>query len=528
MARPAFDANIADVVIYARYSSAAQNDQSIDGQLAKCHEYAEQRGFRVVGEYCDRALSGRHAETRPEFQRMIRDARKRAYKYILVWKLDRFARNRYDSAIYKKELKKYDVRVLSVTEGVDEGSESVLLEAILEAMAEEYSRQLAQNVRRGMRQNAEKAMFTGGHIPLGYDVADKRFIVNADEAKIVQYIHKAYAGGASQKEIAVEAAARGYRNKNGKPLTLDQIKRILRSDKYVGTYSFGDEVIIPNAFPAIIAPDLKAAVHRRLEACAKAPGRAKAKVEYLLQGKAFCGSCGAPLVGESGRSCNGATYNYYACAAKKKLHTCKKRNERKDALELFVVDYVCKRLLTEERIDQVAGAVAAEYAKSFDASGIKDLEKQIREADKELDQLVDALVKTSSAAALSRINDRISAIEACKATLEEDLAKLKIASRAVVRKQDVASWLLRFADGDSRDLDFQKSVIDIFVNAVYVYDDRIVMFFNVRDSEQVSYTEMLASIEEDSSDFGALGSPISTLFEQLIFRNGVFGCILQR
>lgn len=528
MDRPVFDTIVADVVIYARYSSAAQNDQSIDGQLAKCHEYAAQRGFRVVEEYCDRALSGRHAETRPEFQRMIRDARKRAYKYILVWKLDRFARNRYDSAIYKKELKKYDVRVLSVTEGVDEGSESVLLEAILEAMAEEYSRQLAQNVKRGMRQNAEKAMFTGGNIPLGYDVSDKHFVVNADEAKIIQYIHNAYAGGATQKEILSESAARGYRNKNGKPLTLDQIKRILRSDKYVGTYSFGDDIIIPNAFPAIVSPDLKAAVRQRLAACAKSPGHAKAKAEYLLQGKAFCGSCGAPLVGESGRSANGATYTYYACAAKKKQHTCQKRNERKNALEFFVVDYICTRLLTERRIDQIAESVVAEYAKSFDVSGLKDLERQLRDTDKELDQLVDALIKTSADAALSRINERIASAEARKATLQEDLAKLKIASRAVVRKQDVVAWLRRFSDGDARDPEFQKRVIDIFVNAIYIYDDRIVMFFNVQDSAQISYSEMLSCVGGESSDFGVLGSPNTTLSEQLIFTNGVFGCVLQR
>ena len=186
--------NLANVVIYARYSSAGQNDQSIDGQLSKCREYAQQRGFRVVGEYCDRALSGRYAETRPEFQRLVSDSSKHAFEYVLVWKLDRFSRDRYDSAIYKKKLRANGVRVLSVTEGIDESSESVLLEAILEAMAEEYSRQLAQNVKRGMRQNAEKAL----------KVADRAYVLENGEIRYSgtgaelagsEDIKKAYLGG---------------------------------------------------------------------------------------------------------------------------------------------------------------------------------------------------------------------------------------------------------------------------------------------------------------------------------------------
>ena len=188
--------NLANVVIYARYSSAGQNDQSIDGQLAKCRDYARPRGFPVVREFCDRALSGRYAGTRPEFQRMISDSAKHAFDFVLVWKLDRFSRDRYDSAIYKKKLRANGVRVLSVTEGVGDSSESVLLEAILEAMAEEYSRQLAQNVRRGMRQNAEKGLSLGGLAPLGYRVVNKQYEINEDDARIVRFIHEQYAAGA--------------------------------------------------------------------------------------------------------------------------------------------------------------------------------------------------------------------------------------------------------------------------------------------------------------------------------------------
>ena len=179
----AFEGN-GNAVIYARYSSAAQQEQSIDGQLRYCYQYAASRGIRVVGEYIDRALSGTKAETRPEFQRMIQDAGKKQFQFVLVWKLDRFARNRYDSVIYKNKLKKSGVRVLSVTEGIDGGSESAIMEAILEAMAEEYSRQISQNVSRGMREAARQANTVGGTVPLGYRPNGKKLAVVESEAQM--------------------------------------------------------------------------------------------------------------------------------------------------------------------------------------------------------------------------------------------------------------------------------------------------------------------------------------------------------
>ena len=119
-------------VVYARYSSHSQGEQSIEGQLRDCYEYARRYDINVVGEYIDRATSGMTDE-RPDFQRMIADAAKKQFERVIVWKLDRFARNRYDSALYKHRLKQYGIRVISAMENVGEGDESILLEALLEA-----------------------------------------------------------------------------------------------------------------------------------------------------------------------------------------------------------------------------------------------------------------------------------------------------------------------------------------------------------------------------------------------------------
>lgn len=521
------DLTFANVVIYARYSSVGQNDQSIDGQLEKCREYAAQRGYRVVGEYCDRALSGRYAETRPEFQRMIADSAKKAFSFVLVWKLDRFSRDRYDSAIYKKRLRANGVRVLSITEGVDEGAESILLEAILEAMAEEYSRQLAQNVRRGMRQNAEKALSNGGLVPLGYRIVDKRYEIDETTAPIIRFIHTRYLHGDTAKQIADACLALGYRTQRGQPLCPNAVYRILHNERYAGIYRYGD-VVLPDAVPAIISPEEKKQVLARLAANARAPARAKAKVEYLLHGKLFCGHCGAPMIGESGRGRHGTTYYYYTCAARKRDHTCKKRNERKDALEQYVVDHINQHILTDKWIADISERVAAEYAKIYNASGISAAERQLREADKELDALVDALIKTTAPAAIAKINERIEAAEAKKRALEDDLAHLRIAAKATITTADVVAWLNQFRGGDPLDLDYRKKIIDLFVNAIYIYDDHIKMFFNTHPAEQIAYPDVLALSPPAGSDLSLSGVPTRSKSEHIVLINGVIGICLAR
>ena len=173
-----------NAVIYARYSSHRQDEQSIEGQLHVCHEYAKRQGFTVVGEYIDRAISGR-SDDRPQFQQMIDDSRKKAWQYVIVYKLDRFARNRYDSAIYKHKLKQNGVKLLSAMEQIGDNPESIILEAVLEASAEYYSLELAQKVRRGRRESAAKGKFVGGGVPLGYRSENGYLVLDESRAPYV-------------------------------------------------------------------------------------------------------------------------------------------------------------------------------------------------------------------------------------------------------------------------------------------------------------------------------------------------------
>ena len=160
-------------VIYARYSSDNQREESIEGQLRECKEFAEKNDITILGTYIDRALSAK-TDNRPDFQRMIKDSEKNMFDVVIVWKLDRFARNRYDSAHYKSILKRNGVKVISATEIISQGAEGILLESLLEGYAEYYSAELSEKVIRGMKENALKCKYNGGTLPIGYVIDENK------------------------------------------------------------------------------------------------------------------------------------------------------------------------------------------------------------------------------------------------------------------------------------------------------------------------------------------------------------------
>ena len=176
-------------VIYARYSSDSQREESIEGQIRECTAFAKKNGITILRHYIDRAFSAK-TDNRPEFQNMIKDSGKRLFDMIIVWKLDRFARNRYDSARYKAALKKNGVKVVSATEVISDGAEGIILESVLEGYAEYYSADLSEKVVRGMTENALKSKYNGGTLPIGYQIdSDQCFQLDPLTAP---FVHEAF------------------------------------------------------------------------------------------------------------------------------------------------------------------------------------------------------------------------------------------------------------------------------------------------------------------------------------------------
>ena len=482
-----------NVVIYARYSSAAQSEQSIEGQLRVCREYAERNNYTVIREYIDRAMTGTN-DCRPNFLQMIEDAQKKQFDYIICYKLDRFSRNHYDSVFYKHKLQQYGVRVLSAMEAISDTQEGKLIEGILEIMAEMYSTDLSQKVKRGLKESALKGTFTGGNILYGYKVIDKRVVIDEEKAPAIRYLFSEYAVGKTKKEIIAELNDKGYKTNRGGKITLNGFQNVLKNRKYIGENVFNG-IVSENSYPAIIDKELFDRVQMRLKERAFAPGRAKAKVEYLLSGKAFCGHCGSQLVGISGTSKTGDKHCYYACAKRYKTHDCNKSNIKKEELENFVVERTLEHVLKPECADRIADLVVAEYQNSLNGAKIKEYERRLKQIDKELDACADVMLKATSAAMLERVDGKAKDLETEKADVQSELSKLRLAVSLKHTKQDILQWLSIFTEGEHQSLDFRRRLINLFVNAVFVFDDKNVLFYNIIDETPVDFEEMLAAIE---------------------------------
>lgn len=288
-----------NAVVYARYSSHKQGEQSIEGQLAAAYKYAGGHGYTIIHEYIDRAQTGRN-DDREQFQQMLKDTAKRQFEAIIIWKIDRFGRNREEIAFNKYRCKKNGVKVLYTAESIPDTPEGIILEAVLEGMAEYYSVQLATNVKRGMDNVARKGQSVGGTIPLGYRTVNKRLEPDPKSAPLVKQIFEMYAAGSTQKEIVDHLNAEGLRTRKGKTLTVNSIRAVLKNKKYIGIYHYNGNEYPDVNFPALIDAETFDKVQRMLVQNRKAPARKWTKAEYLLTGKLFCGLCGHTMVGECG------------------------------------------------------------------------------------------------------------------------------------------------------------------------------------------------------------------------------------
>ncbi len=219
-------------VIYARYSSDRQRDESIEGQIRECTAFAERENLTIIKTYTDRAMSAR-TDHRPEFKKMIQDSAKGAFQYVLVYQLDRFSRNRYDSAMYKSKLKKNGVKVISAKENIADDPSGIILESVLEGMAEYYSAELSVKVTRGMTENALKGVWPGGPVLQGYKLdQDRKVIIDEEYKPMVEFIFNEYIKGQKMQSIAMQVNAMGYRRQTGRKFTMQSIAGILDNEKY--------------------------------------------------------------------------------------------------------------------------------------------------------------------------------------------------------------------------------------------------------------------------------------------------------
>ncbi len=493
-----------NAVIYARYSSDSQREESIEGQLRECGEYAQRNGITVVGSYIDRALSAKTAD-RPEFQRMIKDSAKGLFEIVLVWKLDRFSRDRYDSAHYKHILKKNGVKVVSAKEHISDGPEGIILESMLEGYAEFYSAELSEKIHRGQKENALKGKNNGGGIPLGYllDKQTQKLVVDPETAPLVVEIFERYSEGATVRSIIEDFNSRGLTTKRGKPFNTNSFNALLKNRKYIGEYSYQD-VVIPGGVPAIVPEDLFYRVQQRMEKNKRAPAHTKAKKsEFLLTTKLFCGKCERMMVGESGKSHTGAMHYYYKCGNAKRKKGCNKKAVKKDWIERAIVRLTMERVLNEEKINRIIDALLVMQERE-DVT-IPALRRQLAETEKGIENMLNAIQQGIFTASTKQ---RLEELEKQKEELSLSMTMAELQKPKLTREY-MEHWFSQFRYGDPNDREFQKRLIDTFVNAIFVYDDKLVLTYNYQHGTQ---TITLKEVEDFlGSDLVGLSPPKARL-----------------
>ena len=386
------------------------------------------------------------------------------FDVIIVWKLDRFARNRYDSAHYKNILKKNGVKVISATEAISSGAEGILLESMLEGYAEYHSAELAEKINRGLTENALKCKYNGGSVAFGYMIDDEQhFQINPTLAPVVLNIFNDYISGKTQKEIRDELNNKGLKNANGREFTINNISKILTNRRYVGNYIYKD-VVIENGIPAIVPNDVFDKVQEMIAVNKRAPSRHKAVDDYLLTTKLYCGKCKSFMVGESGNA-RGRRYSYYKCVNTKRNKTCDKKAVKKDWIEDIVIYQVMKFINDDSLIEMLVNKILSIQGK--ESPMLKSLKKQLAQTDTAIENMLNAVEQGIITKSTKK---RLDELERTKENLETEIAKENI-SHPLLTKEFLYLWFDGFKNFDVNKLENRKMLIDTFVNSVVLYDD---------------------------------------------------------
>ena len=521
---------------YCRFSSDKQREESIEAQQEAILRFARAENYEVVKWYIDRACSAK-TDDRPQFQKMITDSDKKEFQFVIVHKQDRFARNKYDAAVYKKQLRDNKVRVLSATEPNLSGYAGVMLESVLEANAMGYSINLANEVRKGMRMNAKKAQ-VNNKPPYGYKLVARKdkygeivisptgrvvhdIAIDSLQAEAVKIMFNMILSGAKIEDIVNELNSKGYRNSQGGEFVTNSLGHYLRNERYTGVYIFDpskkyrieeciDESDLPEdseyravrvegGMPQIIPRETFDAVQAILDSRKHKPS-CHSKVDYLLTGKIVCGECGADFTGSTHIK-NGQPYFYYRCG--RKSADCKVISVRKEPLENFVISEMEKVVHNEEIVSQILDRFVEFYKqKNSNNELIQRLKAAEIEVEKKIDNIINAIAESGDFG--GRFQLKLNALESEKTDI---LAKLKQESEVnlneFITKSDIRRTYFNVLNllktGNTED---KAAIIDTLLNRVVVYKDRVEIFINLLP---VANTDIdLQITDKDLATYGLL------------------------
>ena len=356
-----------------------------------------------------------------------------------------------------------------------------------------------------MNDNAAKCLYNGATV-YGYDgFRNERYRINEEQAAVVRQIFRMYADGYSLSQIVRRLNDDGLRTESGRLFTINKMYNILKNEKYLGIYIHGDHRI-PGGMPAIIDPDtwekaqrMKTKTTRHYE---------ESPVEYLLTGKVFCGHCGKPMAGDSGTSSTGAVYYYYNCQSRKRRAGCTKKPIRKEALEDAVISFLLDHVLSGPETEKIADAVQQVMRERAESSPLRAMESELRETERKISNtnraIAEGVFSTSTIAMLHTLENTAS-------SLRLSIESRRYAEGKLLDRDQILFFLQRFSHLDRTDPDDRKFLIRVFLNAVYVYDDRLLILVNATDSNlQVPLSSLPDDLKRSDSVLSFLPMQIQT------------------
>ena len=489
-------------VIYARYSSNNQRDESIDAQVRAAEEYATRQGLEIINKYADRAKSAT-TDKRPEFLKMISDSNDKKFDIVLVHKLDRFSRDRYDSSFYKRKLKANGIKVVSITEQLDDSPESVILESVLEGMAEYYSKNLARETMKGLTENALQCKHTGGKPPLGYDVdkETRRYIINVEEAKAVKLIFDMYLGGYSAISIIKELNTLGYKSKKNKDFGSNSIRSILKNEKYSGVYIFNkssskdaygkrngnkdksdkDIIRIEGGIPAIVTLEQFKDATTQMKSRIRVGKSDGGKEVNLLAGIIKCGKCGSSMYGNRRKAGKKPAYTSYRCGRRHKHGSavCNNKEIRKEYVEEFVFTELERFFVNDNTASSISDSVNEYLDRTVDLANekVKVAERKIKILEEQIDNILKAIM---DGYVQEEFKAKLEELKRDKYNLENDIKMLQSASKKpesnlelIKENLSKLKWFIQ-----TRNIPECRKLIKEFVKEVRVYNDCIEVYLH--------------------------------------------------
>ena len=414
-----------NTAIYARFSSAKQDEASIDAQVRACREYAAAKGYIVNKVYTDEAISGKGSKTlrRKQYQALLRDCEKGLYNIVLVHKYDRIARNVGEHVSLDMRLSEAGVTLIAVAQDFGQTKESKIIKTLMWSLSEYYIENLAAETQKGHRETALKALHNGGYPPFGYDVVEQKYIINETEAAYVREMYECAVRGEGFVDLIAEMEAAGIKGKRCRPIRYPQVYEILKNEKYTGTYTYSmnqekvrsrrrekpNAIKIENALPKII----DRALYEEVQKIMTTRKQVGTKSDYLCSGLVYCGSCGAKMYGSTTRR-KDHEYRIYSCSAK-----CGAGIVHMDKVDETVQKYI-KELLSIHTITKV-NAFLQEYA-AGQKKRIGEFNQSIRAEIADKQKQVDHYIHTLGSGALP--NELISDIGNKITALKEEIKNL--------------------------------------------------------------------------------------------------------